>query len=106
MSRQITGFAFGAMLLALSFPAEAEQSAKIFQIGILNATSASASAARIDAFRQGLRDLGYEEGKDIVIEYRYADGKLGRLGTLAAELVHLNVDIIFTSGPADTKAAK
>ncbi len=107
MSRHsVLWLALGTLLFGLCLPAEAQQSSKVLRIGVLNATSASASAARIDAFRQGLRDLGYEEGKNIVIEYRYADGKLERLGALAAELVRLNVDVIFTSGPADTKAAK
>src|SRR5581483_4280887 len=107
MSRHsVLWLALGTLLFGLCLPAEAQQSSKVLRIGVLNATSASASAARIDAFRQGLRDLGYEEGKNIVIEYRYADGKLERLGALAAELVRLNVDFIFTSGPAATKAAK
>ena len=67
------------MLFALSFAAEAQQPTKIPRIGFLGATSASALAARIEAFRQGLRELGYVEGKNIVIEWRYAEGKLDRL---------------------------
>ena len=62
--------------------------------------------ARIEAFRQGLRELGYVEGKNIVIEWRYADGKLDRLPALAAELVRLKVDVIVTAGPTATRAAK
>ncbi len=61
---------------------------------------------RHEAFRQGLRELGYVEGKNIVIEYRYAEGKLDRLPALAAELVRLKVDIIVTAGPTPTRAAK
>ena len=61
---------------------------------------------RIEAFRQGLRELGYLEGKNIVIEYRWAEGKLGRLPALAAELVRLKVDIIVSAGPTVTRAAK
>jgi putative ABC transport system substrate-binding protein len=61
---------------------------------------------RTDAFRQGLRQLGYVEGKNIIIEYRHADGKLDRLNELAAELVRLKVDVIVTLGPAPTRAAK
>ena len=60
--------------------------------------------ARIEAFRQGLRELGYVEGKNIVIEWRYAEGKLDRLPALAAELVHLKVDVIVTGGPANPRA--
>src|SRR5262249_9633833 len=61
---------------------------------------------RVEAFRQGLRQLGYAEGKDFVIEYRSADGKLDRLNELAAELVRLKVDVIVTAGPTPTRAAK
>jgi putative tryptophan/tyrosine transport system substrate-binding protein len=91
---------------AASLAAHAQPTAKIARIGYLNATSAASVAPRIEAFRQGLRDVGYEEGKNIVIEYRHADGRLERLGSLAAELVRLNVEVIVSSGPADTKAAK
>ena len=63
-------------------------------------------AARTEAFRQGLRELGYVEGKNISIEYRFAEGKLDRLPALAAELVRLKVDLIITSGPPVTRAAK
>ena len=63
-------------------------------------------AARIEAFRQGLRELGYVEGKNIVIEWRSAEGKPDRLPALAAELVRLKVDVIVTAGPAATRAAK
>ena len=86
--------------------AHAQPTAKIARIGLLNAASAAGAAPRIEAFRRGLRDVGYEEGKNIVIEYRYAEGRLERLGSLAEELVRLNVEVIVSSGPADTKAAK
>ena len=66
----------------------------------------SATPARIETFRQGLRELGYVEGKNIVIEWRYAEGKLDRLPALAAELVRLKVDIIVTAGAPATRAAK
>ena len=78
---------------------------KIPRIGLLFA-SASANAARIQAFRQGLRELGYVQGKNILIEERYAEGKLDRYPVLAAELVGLNVDIIVTGGPAATRPAQ
>ena len=86
--------------------AEAQQSTKIPRIGYLMATSPSANVGRIAAFRQGLRELGYVEGKNIVIEWRYAEGKFDRLPALAAELVRLKVDVIVTSGPQATRVAK
>ena len=73
---------------------------------IPNAGTLSAQSARIEAFRQGLRELGYVEGKNIVIEWRSAEGKLDRLPALAAELVRLKVDVIVTAGPSATRAAK
>ena len=99
-------FALGLSLLAPCFPAEAQQPAKILRIGILFLSSASGQSARIDAFRQRLRELGYVEGKNIVIEYRYADGKLERLPDLAAELVGLKVDVIVTVPQAILAAQK
>src|SRR6266545_812064 len=77
--------------------AQAQQPTKIPRIGYLNATSPSTSPARIEAFRQGLRELGYVEGKNIVIEFRHAEGKLDRLPDLAAELVRLKVDMVVAS---------
>ena len=79
---------------------------KIPRIGYLTASSPSVNPTRVEAFRQGLRELGYVEGKNIVIEWRYAEGKLDRLPALVAELVRLNVDIIVTAGPPATRAAK
>jgi putative tryptophan/tyrosine transport system substrate-binding protein len=87
-------------------PADAEQAAKVPRIGYLGAATLSAIPERIEAFRQGLRELGYVEGKNIVIEYRYAEGKLDRLPALAAELVRLKVDVIVTAGPTITRVAK
>jgi len=86
------------MFLALSGAAKAQQQTKVFRIGFLEATSPSVSLARLEAFRQGLRELGYVEGKNIVIEYRYAEGNFGRLPELAAELVRLKVDVIVAAG--------
>src|SRR5215813_10437962 len=94
------------VLLALGVIAEAQQRKKIPRIGYLAATSLSVNAARIGAFKQGLRELGYVEGKNIVIEWRSADGKLDRLPALAAELVRLKVAVIVTSGGALTRRAK
>ncbi len=95
-----------SLLFALSFPAAAQQTKKVPRIGFLTANSPSAISARVEAFRQGLRELGYMEGKNIVIEWRYAEGKPDRLRALATELVRLKVDVIIASGPAITRAAK
>ena len=86
-----------ALLSALQDPAGAQQTAKVPRIGYLSSASPSATLAP-DAFRQALRELGYVEGKNIVIEQRYAELKLDRLPDLAAELVHLKVDIIVAAG--------
>ena len=86
--------------------AEAQQPNKIPRLGYLAASTPSANSTRVDAFRQGLRELGYVEGKNIVIEFRFAEGKLDRVPALAAELVRLKVDVIVTAGPTDTRAAK
>src|SRR4029450_4063967 len=86
------------VLLALGVTAEAQQPKKVPRIGLLGVVSASAAEGRIEAFRQGLRDLGYVEGKNIVIEYRTAEGKLERLPALASQLVRLKVDVIVTRG--------
>ncbi len=94
------------MLLALGVAAQAQQPARIPRIGILAAPSASFFSARVEALRQRLRELGYVEGKNIVIEYRYAEGKPERLPALAAELVRLKVDVIVTTGPAVLAAKK
>ena len=87
-------------------PVQAQQPARIFRIGVLTASSASSASARVDAFRQRLRELGYVEGENIVIEYRYAEGKLERLPDLAAELVRLKVDVIVTTGTGILPAKK
>jgi len=86
--------------------AEAQQPARVLRIGFLAVTSPSTISARIEAFRQGLREFGYVEGKNIVIEYRYAEGKLDRLPALAAELMHLKVNIIVTASSTPTRATK
>jgi hypothetical protein len=86
MKKQITFFTFCAILVALCFPAEAQQQAgKIPRIGVLTAASASSNQL-IGGFQQGFRGLGYIEGQNIAIEYRYAEGKLDRLPALATEL--------------------
>jgi putative tryptophan/tyrosine transport system substrate-binding protein len=105
MKKKITAIALCAMLFALYLPAEAQQTKRVPRIGFLAAPSQSFFSARAEGFRQGLRNLGYIEGKNIVIEYRYADGNLRRLPELAEELVSLKVDVIVASG-AGCMAAK
>ena len=97
-------FALGLVLARVS--SEAQQPTKAPRIGYLGGPSLSSLAPRIEAFRQGLRELGYVEGKNIVIEWRSAEGKLDRLPDLAGELVRLKVDVIVTTGPANTRSAK
>jgi ABC-type uncharacterized transport system substrate-binding protein len=107
MRKKVIGFALSAILLALCLPASAQQPTKGPRIGYLTADSRSARAdVRAAAFRQGLRELGYVEGKNLVIEWRSAEGKLDRLPALAAELVRLKVDIIVTGGPTATRPVK
>jgi putative ABC transport system substrate-binding protein len=106
MAKKITRRTFCSMLLALPFRAQAQQPTKIPRIGFLTASSPSVISARFESFRQGLRELGYVEGKNIVVEVRYAEEKLDRLRELAAELVRLKVDIIVSAGPQSTRAAK
>ncbi|MGH9426005.1 MAG: ABC transporter substrate-binding protein [Terriglobia bacterium] len=106
MSKKVNRLALSAVLFALCLPAEAQQPTKIPRIGYLMGSSFSASSARIVSFRQGLRELGYVEGKNIVIEWRSAEGNFDRLPALAAELVRLKVDIIVTTGAAPNRAAK
>src|SRR5919106_772713 len=86
--------------------AHAQQPTKIPLIGVLAGGSVASDSARIEALRQGLRDLGYVEGKNIRIEYRYAEGKTDRLRELAPDIARLKADIIVTAGPAATRAAK
>lgn len=99
-------FALCAMLFALRASAEAQQRNHVPRIGYLAASPSTASPARTEAFRQGLRELGYMEGNNIVVEYRWADGKLDRLRGLASELVRLKVDVIVTAGPTAVPPAK
>jgi putative ABC transport system substrate-binding protein len=107
MNKKVPSLALCALLLALCLPAQAQQAAKKFpRIGYLSASSSSVNPTRIEAFRHGLRELGYVEGKNIVVEWRYADGKLHRLRELAAELVSLKADVIVTGGSQATGPAK
>jgi putative tryptophan/tyrosine transport system substrate-binding protein len=87
-------------------PWQAQPAARIPRIGFLSAGLPSASVDRVEAFRQALRELGYVEGENVVIEYRYAEGTLDRVSELAAELVRLPVDVILAGAPTPTRAAK
>src|SRR5215813_13124307 len=86
------------VLLALCFPAEAQQPKKVSRIGYLSPFDAATESARSEPYRLALRELGYIEGQNIAIEYRYAEGKNDRLPGLAAELVRLKVDVIVVAG--------
>ena len=106
MRKKVFGLALSAMLFALCVSAKAQQPTKIPRIGYLTNASLSAVSARVEAFRQGLRDLGYVEGKNIVIEWRSGEGNRDRQRSLAAELVRLKVDVIVARGSGDIRAAK
>ncbi|MBI3058302.1 MAG: ABC transporter substrate-binding protein [Deltaproteobacteria bacterium] len=104
MKRSFVLFLIGIALSAAD--AEAQQPKKLWRIGLLSSSSPSLHAPRLDALRQGLRELGYVEGQNIIMEHRYAEGKLERLPNLAAELVRLKVDVIVAGGTRVTAAAK
>jgi putative tryptophan/tyrosine transport system substrate-binding protein len=105
--RKLGSFALCMMLIALCVPAEAQQPTKIPRIGYLDTSGdPSAPSGRLEAFRQGLRDLGYIEGKNILVEPRYAEGQLDRFPSLVAELVQLKVDVLIVSALPAIRAAQ
>jgi putative ABC transport system substrate-binding protein len=106
MKKKIPVFTLCAMLFALCLPADAQQPGKIFRIGFLDNSTASGSAVSLETFRQELSKLGWIEGRNITIEYRFAEQKVERLPELAAELVRLKVDLIVASGGPTPLAAK
>src|SRR5215813_15089417 len=106
MNKKIAVMAVALMTLVSAYSTQAQQPQRIPRIGFLIAASQSTDPSRIEAFRQGLQNLGYLEGQNVLIEYRYADGKLDRLPELAAELIRLKVDVIVTSGTPPTSAAQ
>jgi putative ABC transport system substrate-binding protein len=106
MRKGVIGFALSAMLYVLCVSAHAQQGNKVPRIGILAAQSSASYSTRIEAFRKSLVELGYMEGRNIAIEYRYADGQLERLSVLAAEVVRLKVDVIVAGGLPAARAAK
>jgi ABC-type uncharacterized transport system substrate-binding protein len=100
----ISGITVG--LVGAPLAAEAQPAGKVYRIGILEAIPAAQNAANLAALRKGLRDLGYVEGRNLIIEYRSADGRAERFPDLASELVRLKVDLIVTRGTPAARAAK
>jgi putative tryptophan/tyrosine transport system substrate-binding protein len=106
MKKKLMVIALCAMLFALCFSAEAQQTGKVFRIGFLSPTTASGSAGLLETFRQELRKLGWVEGKNIALEYRFAEQKSERLPELVADLVRLKVDLIAVVATPAVLAAK
>jgi putative ABC transport system substrate-binding protein len=106
MTKKIILLALCSLLLAPCSPVQAQQPEKIFRIGFLDPSNASDMAVMVDAFRQELSKLGWIEGKNITIEYRFAESKPDRLPELAADLVRFRVDLIVATGPPPALAAK
>jgi len=106
MRKKIFAFSLSAMLIALCLPAEAQQAAKVPRIGVLISASPSIAGRRVEAFQQGLRELGYVEGKNIAFEFRYAEGNPETLPERVDELVRLKVDIIVTDTSNAAQAVK
>src|SRR5262245_15613126 len=106
MKARILVYMLLALILATIHLAEAQQPGKVPRIGFQLDSPASAMGARIEGFRQGLQELGYIEGKNIIIEWRSAEGKAERRSEIAAELVRLKVDIIVSGGPTITRVVK
>ena len=102
----VSSILVAVVLLACGVIAEAQQAGKVPRIGYLSVSSLSVNPDRIKAFQQGLHELGYIEGKNIIIEWRSAEGKLDRVPAHAAELVRLKVEVIVSAGPQATRAAK
>jgi putative ABC transport system substrate-binding protein len=106
MRKNVIRLALCAMLFALCSSVEAQEAKKIPRIGYLSVLSPSSDSTRSEAFRQGLRELGYVDGQNIVIEFSYAEGKLARLPGLAGELVRLKVDVVVAGGSTAIRAIK
>ena len=106
MSRRTFAIGGAVVLLAPGSRGSAQERVGVPRVGVLTALPLAAIAGRIEALREGLQELGYVEGKSILVEYRSADGRLERLPALAAELVGLKVDVILSGGPAATRPAR
>jgi putative ABC transport system substrate-binding protein len=103
MREKILLFAVATLMLSLVWPAHAQQPKKVPRIGVLSLGTGNPT---IDAFRQGLHELGWVDGKNIALEYRWAEGNEDRFPVLAAELLRINVDIILVTTPQAANAAK
>ena len=106
MKRKVSVLTLCAMIFALCVAAQAQQPKKISRIGYIGSSASEQTATNTNAFRERLRELGYIEGQNITIEYRYFEGKIDRLPELAAELNRLNCDVIVTTGTEAAAAAK
>jgi len=106
MDRRLFLLTLLAGALAVPLTAETQQAGKVYRIGVLEVVAAVSNAANLSAFKQGLREHGYIEGQNLVIEYRSADGRAERFSDLAKELVQLKVDVIVTRGTPAALAAK
>jgi len=106
ITRREVLLAIATTLLAMPLPGETQNARKIYRVGYLGNSSASLEPDLVEAFRQGMRDLGYIEGKNLVIEFRWAEGRYHRFASLVTDLIHLPVDVIVTAGTPGTLAAK
>ena len=106
MNKRVIRLALSTLLFALSWSAEAQQPAKIHRIGFLDASTASGSAALVEAFLYEMRKLGWIEGKNFTTEYRFAEQRRERVPELATDLVRLKVDLIVVTGGPQALAAK
>ena len=106
MRKNMIGVALSAVLFALCASAQAQQPKKVRRIGYLSVLSPSSDSARFEAFLRGLRALGYIEGQSMIIEFRYAEGKLARLPDLAGQLARAKVDVIVVGGSTAIRAMK
>ena len=102
----LSSILIATLVLAVGVIADAQQPRKTSRIGLLSGSGPATNPAALDAFRQGLRELGYVEGGNILLEYRWAEGKFDRLPGLAVELVGLRADVIVTVGTQATLAAR
>src|SRR5215813_8133029 len=106
LTKNVIGLALGALLFALCSSAAAQQTGKVLRIGFLDSSTASGMAVLVDAFRQELSKLGWIEGRNLTIEYRFAEQRTERLAEFAAELVRLKVDLIVVADTPSSLAAK